>query len=221
MTVKNVGTIGLIGAGNIGRQVAQLAVSAGYDVVLSNSRGPQSLTEVVAALGSQARPATPEEAASAGDLVVVTVPLKAIGDVPAGPLASKTVIDTTNYYPQRDGHLAVLDRQETTSSQLLQERLPGAHVVKAFNHIYAAQLTTDGRPAGEPGRRALAVAGDDPAAKAQVSELLDELGFDTVDVGRLTQSWRIQPDTPGYGPRLDAAGLSDALASATRPAPAT
>jgi len=220
MTVANVATLGLIGAGNIGRQVARLAVNAGYGVVLSNSRGPESLADVVAALGPRARAATPEEAAASGDLVVVAVPLRAIGDVPVEPLRGKTVIDTTNYYPQRDGHVPALDRQETTSSELLQERLPGADVVKAFNHIYAAQLTTDGRPLGTPSRRALAIAGNDPSAKAQVRRVLDEFGFDTVDLGPLAESWRIQPGTPGYGPRLDAPGLSEALAAATRPAPA-
>jgi len=123
------------------------------------------LADLVTELGPRARADTSEEAAAAGDLVVVAVPLKAIGDVPAGPLVGKTVIDTNNYYPRRDGNIAALDEDSVTSSELLQARLPGAHVVKAFNHIYARQITTDGRPPGTPNRRALAIAGDDPVAK--------------------------------------------------------
>src|SRR5574338_1493150 len=162
MTVK---TIGLIGAGHIGSQVARLAVRHGYDVVLSNSRGPETLKALVSELGPRARAATPREAAGAGDLVVVTIPLKNIGDVPAAPLAGKVVIDTNNYYPQRDGHIAELDAEKTTTAELLQRHLPDSRVVKAFNHIYAAELTTDGQPAGAANRRALAIAGNDADAK--------------------------------------------------------
>src|ERR1051326_4808208 len=140
-------TLGLIGAGRIGSQVARLAVKSGYDVVLSNSRGPETLADLVDELGPQARAATVLEAAKAGDIVVVTIPLKSIGDVPVDPLAGKIVIDTNNYYPQRDGHIQELDEERTTTSELLQRHLP-TNVVKAFNHIYAAALTTDGQPAG-------------------------------------------------------------------------
>jgi 8-hydroxy-5-deazaflavin:NADPH oxidoreductase len=210
-------TIGLIGAGHIGSQVARLAVQAGYNVVLSNSRGPETLAGLVAELGPKARAGTALEAATAGDLVVVTIPLKNIASVPVEPLAGKVVIDTNNYYPQRDGHIAALDEERTTTSELLQEHLPASKVVKAFNHIHAAHLATDGRPAGTPNRRALVIAGDDAAAKATVTGLLDEFGFDTVDAGPLSESWRIQRDTPGYGPRRNAAELRADLAAATRP----
>lgn len=209
-------TIGLIGAGHIGSQLARLAVANGYNVVVSNSRGPDTLRSLVDELGNHARAGTSEQAAEAGDLVVVTIPLKNIGDVPVVPLAGKIVIDTNNYYPQRDGHIQELDDEHTTTSQLLQRHLPTSKVVKAFNHIYAAALTTDGQPAGTPNRRALAIAGNDAAAKATVAELIDQFGFDVVDLGPLGESWRIQRDTPGYGPRRTAEELRKDLAAARR-----
>jgi predicted dinucleotide-binding enzyme len=210
-------TIGLIGAGHIGSQVARLAVEHGYDVVISNSRGPETLADLVAELGARARAATPAEAAAAGDIVVVTVPLKNYRDVPVGPLGGKIVIDTNNYYPDRDGQIPELDNESTTTSELLQAHLPSSNVVKAFNHIYASQITTDGRPAGSANRRALAIAGNDTAARNAVARLLDEFGFDTVDIGPLSESWRIQRDTPGYGPRRNAVQLREDLAAARRP----
>lgn len=209
-------TIGLIGAGNIGSQVARLAVANGYDVVISNSRGPATLAALVAELGPKSRAATPAEAAKAGDIVVVTVPLKNYRSVPVEPLKGKIVIDTNNYYPQRDGNIPELDNESTTTSELLQAHLPASKVVKGFNHIYAAQLTTDGRPAGTPNRRALVIAGDDREAKQVVTRLLDQFGFDTVDAGPLKEGWRIQRDTPGYGPRRTAEELKKDLAAATR-----
>jgi predicted dinucleotide-binding enzyme len=209
-------TIGIIGAGHIGSQLARLAVKNGYNVVLSNSRGPQTLTGLVAELGPKARAATPDEAASAGDIVVVTIPLKNYRTVPVQPLAGKIVIDTNNYYPQRDGHIPELDNETTTTSELLQAHLPTSKVVKAFNHIYAAELTSHGMPPGSKNRRALVIAGDDPDAKAAVARLIDQFGFDTVDAGPLKEGWRIQRDTPGYGPRRTADELRKDLAAAKR-----
>jgi len=209
-------TIGLIGAGHIGSQVARAALSNGYDVVLSNSRGPQTLSTLIAELGPRARAATPEEAARVADIAVVTVPLKNYRAVPVEPLAGKIVIDTNNYYPQRDGHIPELDNESTTTAELLQAHLPTSKVVKAFNHIYASQITTDGRPAGTPNRRALVIAGDDAEAKKVVTRLLDQFGFDTVDAGPLKEGWRIQRDTPGYGPRRTAEELRKDLAAAKR-----
>ena len=209
-------TIGLIGAGHIGSQVARLAVSHGYDVVISNSRGPDTLSELVTELGPRARAGTVDDAAAAGDIVVVTIPLKNYRQVPVAPLAGKVVIDTNNYYPQRDGHIPELDDESTTTAELLQRHLPASKVVKAFNHIYAAQLTTDGRPAGTPNRRALVIAGDDAGAKEIVTRLLGAFGFDTVDAGPLKEGWRIQRDTPGYGPRRNAEELRQDLAAARR-----
>jgi predicted dinucleotide-binding enzyme len=209
-------TIGLIGAGHIGSQIARLAVASGYSVVISNSRGPETLAALVAELGPSARAASATDAAIAGDIVVVTVPLKNYRQVPVEPLAGKIVIDTNNYYPQRDGHIPELDSESTTTSELLQAHLPKSKVVKAFNHIYAAQLTTDGQAAGSKDRRALVIAGDDLDAKATVRKLLDQFGFDTVDAGPLKEGWRIQRDTPGYGPRRTAEELRRDLAAARR-----
>lgn len=209
-------TIGLIGAGHIGSQIARLAVARGYSVVISNSRGPETLATLVAELGPNARAASARDAAKAGDIVVVTVPLKNYREVPVEPLAGKIVIDTNNYYPQRDGHIPELDNESTTTSELLQAHLPASKVVKAFNHIYAAELTTHGRPAGTKDRRALVIAGDDRDAKAKVAALLDQFGFDTVDAGPLREGWRIQRDTPGYGPRRTAEELRRDLAAAKR-----
>ncbi len=209
-------TIGLIGAGHIGSQLARLAVRNGYDVVVSNSRGPETLSGLVAELGPKARAATPAEAARAGDIVVVTIPLTNYRSVPVEPLLGKIVIDTNNYYPQRDGHIPELDNESTTTAELLQAHLPESKVVKGFNHIYAADLTRDGRPPGTPTRRALAIAGDDPQAKAEVARLIDRFGFDVVDMGPLEEGWRIQRDTPGYGPRRNAEELRRDLAAAKR-----
>jgi predicted dinucleotide-binding enzyme len=209
-------TIGLIGAGHIGSQVARLAVAHGYSVVISNSRDPETLAALVKELGPRARAATPVQAAQDGEIVVVTIPLKNVSSVPVEPLAGKVVIDTNNYYPQRDGQIPELDDESTTTSELLQAHLPRSKVVKAFNHIHAAELTTHGQPAGTPNRRALVIAGDDPSAKAVVTEMLDAFGFDTVDAGPLKEGWRIQRDTPGYGPRRNAAELRRDLAAAKR-----
>jgi len=209
-------TLGLIGAGHIGSQVARLAVAHGYDVVISNSRGPETLAGLVKELGPRARAATPVEAATAGDIVVVSIPLKNYREVPVEPLAGKIVIDTNNYYPQRDGHIPELDNESTTTAELLQAHLPTSKVVKAFNHIYAAELTTHSQLSGTPNRRALVIAGDDASAKTVVTKMLDAFGFDTVDAGPLKEGWRIQRDTPGYGPRRTASELRKDLAAAKR-----
>lgn len=186
--------LGLIGSGMIGGTVARLAVAAGVDVVLSNSRGPESLRDLVAELGDRARAGTPTDAARA-DLVVATIPLFAYDQLPADALAGKTVIDTMNYYPQRDGQIPELDSNALTSSELVQRHLAGSRVVKAFHNINFAHLAS---LAGAPERSALPIAGDDPAAKAEVTALLDTLGYDTVDIGPLADSWRIEPETPAY-----------------------
>ncbi|MEU7220891.1 NADPH-dependent F420 reductase [Nocardia iowensis] len=191
-------TLGLIGSGNIGGTVARLAIAAGLDVVLSNSRGPETLADLVAELGPRARAATADEAAAAGDIVVVTVPLRNYRQVPVAPLAGKVVIDTNNYYPDRDGSFPELEEGTTTSSELLQKHLPTSKVVKAFNNIYFVHLAALARPAGSPDRTALPIAGDDADAKAAAAQLLDVLGYDTVDVGPLSESWRFQVNSPVY-----------------------
>ena len=191
-------------------------MARGHDVVLSNSRGPETLAGLVAELGPHARAGTSTEAAEAADLAVVTIPLRAIDTVPVEPLAGKVVIDTNNYYPARDGQIAELDSEEATVSELLQRHLPSSKVVKAFNHIMFSQLTTDGLPAGTPGRRALAVAGDDPDALTTVAQLVDSFGFDVVEVSPLSEGWRYQRDTPAYVTRETAETLRADLAAAKR-----
>lgn len=209
-------TLGIIGAGHIGSQVARVAVANGYDVVIANSRGPETLSDLVAELGPRAKAATAEDAASAADVAVVTVPLRAIDSLPAEQLAGKIVLDTNNYYFERDGHIDALDKGETTTSELVQRALPNAKIAKAFNHIYASEITSDGKPAGTAGRRALATAGDDTEAVAFVTRFYDEAGFDTVNVGALSESWRVERDRPAYVVRQNAEELTANLAIANR-----
>lgn len=209
-------TIGIIGAGHIGSALAQAFSGLGYDVVISNSRGPESLTELVATLGPDVTAATAHDAAEAADIAVVTVPLRALKDVPVEPLAGKVVLDTNNYYFERDGHIDALDRGETTTSGLLQEHLPGSKVVKAFNHLYADEINTTGLPAGDPNRRALGTASDHADAVELVTGIYDALGFDTVSAGPLSESWRLERDRPAYVARQTAAELRDNLAKANR-----
>jgi predicted dinucleotide-binding enzyme len=209
-------TIGFIGSGHIGGQIARAAVAHGYDVVMSNSRGPETLSELIAELGPHARSATPAEAAEAADFAVVTIPLKAYTAVPVAPLAGKIVIDTNNYYWERDGHIAQLDDETATVTGMLQEHLPTSKVAKGFNHIFAADITTDGTPAGSENRRALATAGDSAEAVELVTKLYDEFGFDTVNIGPLSESWRVERDRPAYVVRQNAEELRANLALATR-----
>ncbi|KGJ73373.1 NADP oxidoreductase [Cryobacterium roopkundense] len=209
-------TLGLIGAGHMGSQLARLAVRNGYKVVVSNAHGPQSLAWLVTELGQGARAATPTEAALAGDIVIVSVPLAALASIPVEELAGKIVIDTNNYEPKRDGAIEPLDTETTTVSELVQAHLPDSRVVKAFNHVDAVSLTTESRPAGSPERRALIVAGHDPSAREVVASLIDVFGFDSLDIGPLEEGWRIQRDTPGFGASLDLFALRNALAAAIR-----
>jgi predicted dinucleotide-binding enzyme len=206
--------IAFIGAGNIGGTLARLAVAHGHEVVVSNSRGPGTLQDLVVSLGPSASAATATDAAVAGELVVVTIPLKNYASVPTGGMAGKPVVDTNNYYPDRDGRMAELDDGNTTSSELLAAHLPEAEIVKAFNTIYFGDLGSQGEPRGTPGRRALPIAGDHASAKQIVADLIDEFGFDVVDAGPLREGRRFQPGTPAYNVRLDADALRRALASA-------
>ena len=205
-------TIGLIGSGNIGQAIARQAIAHGHSVVLSNSRGPETLADLVAELGPKARAATPAEAGADGDLVVVTVPFKAYQRVPAEPLAGKVVIDTNNYYFERDGHVDAIDSGEATVSGLLAAHLPDSRVVKAFNNIQADHIGEHASPAGSPDRRALPIAGDDAEAKQVVADLIDAFGFDVVDAGPLVEGRRFDRDKPAYGPRMNTDELRRALA---------
>jgi 8-hydroxy-5-deazaflavin:NADPH oxidoreductase len=199
--------IGFIGAGHIGGTLAKLLAGAGHEVVVSNSRGPETLTDLVAELGGVARAAIPPEAAVFGDAVVVSIPLGHFRQLPVQELAGKVVIDTNNYYPKRDGTIEELDAGRTTSSQLLQAHLPKARVVKAFNTNYWYVLRDQALPAGAPHRVGVPIAGDDDEAKRIVAELTDEIGFDPVDVGSLAEGRRLQPGSPVYAQQLSASEL--------------
>jgi predicted dinucleotide-binding enzyme len=197
--------IGTIGAGSLASAVAAVATSLGHDVMVSNMRGPDSLFGLTDSIGCKA--GTPEEAAAFADIALVAIPLKAYQAVPVVELAGKVVLDANNYHPERDGHIDELDRDEITTSELLARHLPKSRIVKAFNAITAADIESDGRPAGAPGRRALPIAGDDAVAKKVVAELLDEFGYDTVDAGALVEGRRFQKATPAYCVPMDSRGL--------------
>jgi predicted dinucleotide-binding enzyme len=191
-------TIGFIGSGMIGGSLARLAIAAGMNVVLSNSRGPETLGELVAELGDCARAATPAMAAEAGDLVVATVPLKAYQSLPVDSLRGKVLIDTMNYYPSREGHMPDIDAAKLTTSELVQQHLQGAKVVKALHNLDFHHLITNARPRGHAERTTLPIAGDDARAKQHVAQFMDTIGYDSIDIGSLTESWRIEPGTPIY-----------------------
>jgi 8-hydroxy-5-deazaflavin:NADPH oxidoreductase len=207
-------TIAVIGAGHIGSKVAEACANAGFDVVVSNASGPQTLAGLVSQLGGKARAATIEDAAAAGDIVVVSVPVGAFGDVPVKPLAGKVVISTSNYNPSREGHIAEVDDGEITIAGLLQRHLPQSRVVKAFNMISAGEVPADGTPPGTPDRRALALAGDDADARKTVAGLYDKIGFDTVDAGPLAESWRFGRGQPAFIVHQTAAQLQANLQGA-------
>ena len=207
--------IGIIGAGNIGGNLTRRLTAAGHEVRVANSRGPETLADLAAETGATAVPV--EQAAEGAEVVVVTIPQKNVPDLPAGVLSSAApgavVVDTGNYYPrERDGRIAAIE-DGTPESVWVSGQL-GVPVVKAFNGIYASHLLGGGRPAGDPARRALPVAGDDAAAKQVVIGLLDDLGFDGVDAGPLAESWRQQPATPVYGLSAGVDGITQALAQA-------
>ncbi|KQO42780.1 MULTISPECIES: NADPH-dependent F420 reductase [unclassified Aeromicrobium] len=190
--------LGIIGTGAIGGTLARLAIAAGIDVVLANSRGPETLTELVEQLGPGARAATVADVAHDADVVVAAIPLNAHTDLPTDALAGKVVLDTTNYYPQRDGRIEALADGSSTASELVQSHLAHSHVVKAFNNITFASLGNGARPSGDEDRVTLPIAGEDAAAKARAAELLDTLGYDALDIGGLADSWRTEPGTPAY-----------------------
>lgn len=210
--------IGIIGAGNIGGNLTRRLTELGHDVYVANSRGPQTLTALAEETG--ATPVTVEEAPRGAEIVVVTIPLKAVPALPSGLLDQAadgvTVIDTGNYYPkQRDGRIDEIEDGGLTESRWTARQL-GHTVVKAFNGTYAQDILDRPRPAGAPDRVALPVAADDATAKQVVRALIDELGFDTVDAGGLDDSWRQQPGTPVYGLREGVEAVKKALAEAPR-----
>jgi predicted dinucleotide-binding enzyme len=205
--------IGIIGAGNIGSAVAELFTQADHEVVISNSRGPQTLDHLVEKLGDNASAGTVEQARDFGDVVVVTIPLKAITALPANGWENKLVIDTNNYYPDRDGKIADLDSGATTSSELLENQLPGARIVKGFNTIWSEHLKTQGDkdlPLDE--RRAIFIAGDDSGAKETVAKLIEDIGYAAIDTGFLAEGGKSQqPGSPVYNKELTAAEAASVL----------
>lgn len=217
-------TIGIIGAGHVGSQVARAAVAHGYEVVVANSRGAETLERLVAELGPSARAGTAVEAAAAGDFAVIAAPLRLADTMPAEELAGKIVLDTNNYTIYRDGHFPMVDSGEKTIHELRQEQLPTSKVVTAFTMIRAEILLHRGRPASAPDRLALPVASDFPEAVVLVTGLNDQLGYDTVDAGPLSESWRFGPGTAAWrradGTRDGGQGCEDLvrnLRHATRP----
>ena len=207
--------IAIIGAGNIGGNLTRRLTALGHEVAVANSRGPETLADLAAETGAVALPV--DQVARDAEVVVVTIPQGRVPDLPAGVLDrvadGAVVVDTGNYYPQRDGRIAEIE-DGLTESEWVSAQLE-VPVVKAFNNVYAEHLLTRGRPGGDPERAALPVAGDDQEAKEVVLALLDELGFDGVDAGPLAESWRQQPGTAVYGTDLPADQLRDALASAS------
>jgi 8-hydroxy-5-deazaflavin:NADPH oxidoreductase len=212
--------IGIIGAGNIGGNLTRRLSSLGHDVSVANSRGPETLHDLQAETGARAVPVT--EAANGAEIVIVTVPEKAVPSLPDGlfdgAANNAVVIDTGNYYPQRDGRIAAIEDGQPESAWVAEQL--GRPVVKVFNNILAHQLIDGALPSGTPGRIALPVAGDDQRAKENVMELVDQFGFDPVDAGGLDQSWRQQPGTPVYATDLDADGVRAGLAAASPERPA-
>jgi len=208
--------IGIIGSGNIGANAARLFVRAGHEVLLSNSRGGSGLEALVAELGERAQAATIEEAARVGEVVLIAIPFGKFRELPEDAFEGKIVIDAGNYYPGRDGNFAELDRDETTSSEMLSSHLKGARLVKGFNTIWFEHLRTQGDiglPLEE--RRAIFIAGDDSEAKELVARLIEEIGFAAVDTGFLHEGGRRQqPGTSVYNKELTAKDAAELLASA-------
>lgn len=190
--------LGIIGAGAIGSTLARLAVAADLDVVIANTRGPDSLADLVHQLGPRARAATISEVARSTDIVITATPVIAFSTLPADELAGRIVVDTSNYYPQRDGRITALDENTSTATELVQNHLDRSRVVKAFNNITFASLGNGARPTGDSDRSTLPIAGEDAAAKVEVAALLDTLGYDALDTGDLAGSWRFEPGTPAY-----------------------
>lgn len=206
--------IGIIGAGFVGRAVAKLAIQAGHQVMLSNSRGPQTLFSLKPMIGCEIGTAT--EAAMYGDIVVIAVPLTAIGQLPVAELAGKALIDAVNYYPERDGQVPELDNQSTSTSEYLASFLPESRITKAFNAIRMTDLENAGLPAGDLQRRALPLAGDDLETKKTVRTLYNAFGFDSVDVGPLSEGWRFQRGMPSYCVLMTESELRAALEGTQR-----
>jgi 8-hydroxy-5-deazaflavin:NADPH oxidoreductase len=206
--------IGMVGAGRIGQALAQAARACGDEVMIANSRGPDSLHGLASTLGCLA--GTTAQAAAFGDMLVLAIPFAVIGRLDPADFTGRIVLDANNYYPARDGRIAALDTYQTTTSSLVQQMLHGARVVKCFNAILHDDIVPDARPRGSPSRRALPIAADDALAKAAAGAMVDRLGYDFVDAGLLDESWRFERAMPAYCIAMDAPQLRHALAAARR-----
>lgn len=206
--------IGIIGAGFVAKAIGGLALKAGHEVMISNSRGPQTLFSTTRLTGLTA--GSVNEAIAFGDIVVIAIPFAAYPTIPSASLAGKIVVDTNNYYHERDGQIAVLDNKETSTSEMLAKHLPASDIVKAFNAIVMTDLEKDGQAKNSPDRRALPIAGDNKNAKALITDLIDSFGYDVVDVGPLSEGWRFERNTPVYCIPLNKAQLTQQLADTQR-----
>lgn len=206
--------IGFIGAGVMARAIARCMVAAGHPVMISNSRGAETLAEFAQALGCAA--GTAAEAAAFGEVLVLSVPLNSLDRVDAALFGDKIVLDSCNYYPTRDGRIAELDQLQTTTSEIVARHLPRARIVKAYNSIMQGDMARDARPAGAHDRRAIPIAGDDAQAKLVAARLIDDSGFDAYDAGSLADSWRFERAMPGYCMWLTRDQMPAALAAAQR-----
>ena len=228
-------TIGILGSGQVGSTIARAAVAAGYDIVIANRRGPETLAGLISGLGPRARAARPAEAAAAGDFVVLAFPYMPGQRLPAEELAGKIVLDPNNYMVWRDGNYPEVDAGLRTVHELRQEQLPAAKIAKAFSHIQhhaRSPIRVPGdalpglfrlaRPAGAPDRKALTVSSDHPDAVELVTEFYDRLGFDTVNNSPLSESWRTAPGTPAWQGAVDGQTREELLRDlqrAERPTP--
>jgi 8-hydroxy-5-deazaflavin:NADPH oxidoreductase len=209
-------TIGMIGAGHIGRSFSLAAIANGYEILIANESGPDALRPLVDELGPNARAATAAQAASTAEFAIVAIPMHGMHALPVDELADKIVLTTCNYFAERDGPIPEIDSGTQTVPQYIQARLPASQVARAFNHLDAASIPNDGKPKGTPNRRALAYAADDPAAKRLAARLYDQFGFDAVDAGGLADAWRLDVDQPTFVVRQNAEQLRANLAKAER-----